>query len=87
MLTGLKLNNFYAIKNGTIKQTCELFQKWKDMNIPMKIYRSENAGENKKLEQCCSSAYWKFGVNFEYTARKNTKQNSDAEVGILTIVN
>ena len=57
------------------------------MNIPMEIYRSENAGENKKLEQCCSSAYWKFGVNFEYTARENTQQNSDAEFGILTIVN
>ena len=36
------------------------------MNIHVKIVIIYNAGENKKLEQRCSSADWKFGINFEY---------------------
>ena len=45
----LKWNHFYATINGIIKQTCELFHKKKYMNIPVKIFRSDNAGENNML--------------------------------------
>ena len=70
-----------------IEPTCELLQKWKDMNIPVKVVRSDNLDENKKLEQRCSSADWKFGINFKCTAMDTPKQNNEAEVGILTITN
>ena len=79
--TGLEWSHLYATKNGIIELTCELFQKWKDMNIPVKIFRRENAYENKKLEQWWSSSDWNFGINFEYTA------NGDMEVGVLNIEN
>ena len=42
--TCLKWIHLYAMKNGMVKLTCEFFQKWKDINIPMKIFRSDKAG-------------------------------------------
>ena len=47
--TGFRWSHFYETNNGMIKQTCKLFQKWKDMNIPVKIFKSDNAGKKNKL--------------------------------------
>ena len=57
MFTGLKWSHLYVTKNVMIEPTFELFQKCKDINIPVKIVISDNAVKNKKLEQPCSSAY------------------------------
>ena len=46
---GLKWSHLYGTNNEIIEPNCELLQKWKDMNIPVKIVKSDNAGENKNL--------------------------------------
>ena len=45
--TGFRWSHFYETNNGMIKPACKLFQKWKDMNIPVKIFKSDNAGKKK----------------------------------------
>ena len=85
--TGFRWSHFYETNNGMIKQTCKLFQKWKDMNIPVKIFKSDNTGEKNKLEQRCISDDWEFGINFDYTERDMPQQNSEVEVGVLAISN
>jgi hypothetical protein len=47
----------------------------------------DNAGENQLLEARCKSKDWKFGIEFEYTARSNTQHNHMAELGFDTLGN
>ena len=42
--TCFKWIHLYEMKNGMVKLTCEFLQKWKDINIPTKILRSDKAG-------------------------------------------
>ena len=85
--TGLKWINFYVTQNIMVKPTCEFFQKCKDVNIPVKIFKSDNAVKNKKLEKRCISYYWNFSINSEYTVGDTPQNNSEVGVGILTFSN
>jgi hypothetical protein len=46
-----------------------------------------NAGENKLLEARCKSKDWRFGIEFEYTARATHQHNHMAELGFATLGN
>ena len=67
--------------------TCELFSCWKCAGHGVEIIRLDNAGENVALQNCCNSASWQLGIEFEFTARDTPQQNSLAEVGIFTLAN
>ena len=67
--------------------TCELFSRWKCAGHGVEIIRLDNAGENVALQNCCNSASWQLGIEFEFTARDTPQQNSLAEVGIFTLAN
>jgi hypothetical protein len=49
--TQMKISHFYTTKNSMIEPTCELFNRWKQMNRTVTILRMDNAGENKLLDK------------------------------------
>ena len=83
--TGMKVTRFYQTKAGMVEPTCIIFQQWKDSNKPVQRVRCDNAGENITLEARAKSADWKLNIEFEFTARDTPQQNSEVEVGLLTI--
>ena len=86
-LTGLKFSDFFATKDGMVEPTCVKINLWKEKGLPVNTVRLDNAGENKLLQQRASSADWKLGLEFEFTARDTPQQNSIAEVAFRTIAN
>ena len=64
-----------------------MFHKWKDIIIPVKIFKSDNAVKNKKLEKRCISYYWNFSINSEYTVGDTPQNNSEVGVGLLAFSN
>jgi hypothetical protein len=85
--TNLKISHFYAKKDGMVEPTCELIKKLKNMEIEIKILRTDNAGENKLLQQRCESKDWQFAINYEYTGRDTPHHNHMAELGFATLGN
>jgi hypothetical protein len=85
--TQLKFSDFYPKKNDMVEPTCQLFKKWEQEGMPVKVVRLDNAGENKLLQDRCESKDWKLGIKFEFTARDTPQQNSLAEVAFATIAN
>jgi len=83
--TGMKFCDFFARKSDMIEPTCQQLHKWKQAGLSVKYIRLDNAGENKKLEERCSSADWKLDIVFEYTARDTPQQNSLAELGLTVL--
>lgn len=70
-----------------VEPTCELFNRWQQMNHPVQHLWMDNAGENKLLDKCLHSKDWKLNIVVEYTARATPQQNSLAEVGFAAIAN
>ena len=86
--TGKKFSMFFAKKSDMVEPVCELIQKWKNENKPVRRIRCDNAGENNTLEKRLKSSDWKMGdIQFEYTSRNTPQQNSRVEKGFETIVN
>ena len=42
--TGCNVSNFHDTKSGSMKPTCAQFDKWKQVNKPVKVIQ-DNAGE------------------------------------------
>ena len=57
---------------------CERMHGQKD-DRAVKFIRQDNAGENRSLQNRCSSSDWKLEADFEYTAKETPQQNSLAE--------
>ena len=82
---GMKMSRFYPGKDKMIEPMCErLLQGQKEKDRAVKIIRQDNAGENRKLQKCCSSVDWKLDVDFEYTTKEIPQQNSLAETAFTT---
>jgi flagellar biosynthesis/type III secretory pathway chaperone len=58
----MKISHFYTTKNSMIEPTCELFNRWKQMNRTVTILRMDNAGENKLLDKRLHSKDWKLDI-------------------------
>ena len=67
--TGMKTSTFHETKNGMIKPTCQLFQKWKEEGRQVKILRMDGGGENRALVKELNSKNWKMYPTIEYTPR------------------
>gem|GEM_PF-6951265 len=85
--TQLKVSDFFETKNGMVEPTCELFYKWKEKGMPVKIVRMDGAGENIKLKKRTDSADWKLSIDYEITARNTPQQNHLAEIAFTIIGN
>ena len=83
--TGYKISNFYETKNGMVKPTCELFQKWKMETKPVELLRMDKAGENIKLVKTLNNNQWKLYPTIEWTARDTPQQNHLVKVGFATL--
>ena len=83
----MKWSNFFETKNGMVDHVCHQFQKWKDAEMPVKIVRCDNPGENKIIESWNNNAKSKLSLDFEYTARYTAQKDILAEVRFLTIEN
>jgi hypothetical protein len=51
----LKFSDFLSTQIGMIKLTRQLFQKWKELDLPVKIFKYDDAGESKAFKQSQSS--------------------------------
>ena len=85
--TQLKFSDFFEKKSGMVEPTCEQISKWKGAGMPVKFIRLDNAGENTDLQKRTESSDWKFGIEFEYTARDTPQQNHLAELGFAILAN
>ena len=52
-----------------------------------KYIRMDNAGKNVKVQERAKSRDWKLNMTYEFTAEGTPQQNSEAEVGIATLLN
>ena len=84
--TGNKSTSFHESKDGMVLPTCVKFKDWEQQGIPVKTFRMDNAGENKKLVEALNSKDWKMYPTIEYTARDTPQHNHLAEVAIATIM-
>jgi hypothetical protein len=44
--TQLKFSDFFNTKIGMDEPRCQLFYKWKEKGMPVKVVRCDDAGEN-----------------------------------------
>ena len=66
---------------------CRLLSHWKSIDIPVKVLRCDNAGENRKLEDATRAKKYQLGITFEYAIRATPEQNSRVEKSIDTAYN
>jgi hypothetical protein len=85
--TQLKFSDFFNTKIGMVEPTCQLFYKWKEKGMPVKVVRCDDAGENKALKARCDSSDWKLNIEFEFTGRDTPQRNHLAELGLASIAN
>ena len=83
--TRVAFSEFFATKKGILESTPELLHKMISKCINVKYIRMDNAGRNKKLQARSESKDWILSLEFEYTARNTTQQNSPDEVKFATI--
>ena len=82
---GLKLSYFFQEKNGMIDPTCVQSRKWRIVGQPVRLVRSNNDGDNFKLEQVANGKDWKMDINFGYTGAGTPHRNPLAELGFTVI--
>jgi hypothetical protein len=85
--SALKFTQFCQTKDGMVEPTCQLLNKWKQENMPVKHVRLDNAGENELLKTRTQSKDWKLNLTFEFTARDTPQQNHLAELGFASLAN
>jgi hypothetical protein len=80
-----KFSTFHAHKDEIVESSCELFQRWKQGDNPVKYVRCDNAGENWTLQKRANSVDWKLNLTFEFTPRDTPQHNHPAELGLASI--
>jgi hypothetical protein len=70
-----------------VEPTCQLLNKWRQENVPVKCVCLDNAGENKLLKARTQSKDWKLTLTFEFTARDAPQQNHLTELGFASLAN
>lgn len=84
--TGVEQSFFNPQKNDFIETICAKFHRFKEVGIPVRVIRMDNAGENKALVERLRSAEWQLtDIKVEYTARSTPQQNSLAERAFANI--
>ena len=85
--SGRKYSQFFKKKSEMVEPTCVMLKALADSGKAMTHLRMDNAGENKSLQERCTSADWQLSIaKHEYTARDTPQQNSPVEVGFTTIL-
>jgi hypothetical protein len=83
--THMKFSSFHKTKAAMVEPTCELFDQWRQRDMPVDFVRLDNAGENKKLKPSAVSETWKLKIDSKFTARDTPQQNHLPELGFASI--
>ena len=80
------MSAFHQHKNDIISTTPIRLKKLEaSTGSEMQHWRSDNAGENKSLQQQMISKKWQFKCKFEFMAAQTPQQNSRAETSFTFI--
>jgi hypothetical protein len=57
-----KFSNFFAMKNGMVKPTCQQLFRRQANGLGVQHIRLDDAGENKLLQQRTENKNWKLNI-------------------------
>ena len=61
--------------------------KLKQARLPVKYFKCDNAGVDKKVQNRAQISDWKIGVNFQCPKRDNPHHNHIADLGLSLLSN
>ena len=84
--TGMKFCTFHKFKDDILEDTSAQLKAMEHLaNREIQIWRQDNAGENKALEENMKGEHWSMKTKIEYTAPGTPQQNSYTKMGFTAL--